>query len=421
MTAPTPGSSFERLLAPRALLLGVAAAFLGCCLAGHLASRRNAIHDFERFHPLLAPESLYFPTVGQVRQLAKSRLDPDKVVVIVGGSSVLHGTCQRADHSWAHHLQEQLGDRYQVLNLAMRAGDTAEFGAVMAEVLGRDFPKLILVADMKPGWVHPDVGGARHAFLFWDAYYKGLLLPHADRDRRLADQVTEVERIEQEQGKAAVPVHRHGAERQRELRAEMWLDRALYFHDLWNGLAYNRVHTVWTLFSRESVTRARRRYPDIDTGPLPPHLRYLPEDHDRAMQMLRATLVAQDTQGAGKGLADGDSAGAWEALDRRVAAAFPPQARGRTLLLVRWFSPHYLGHLTPDERGLFCWVCRETVRRMGSLGFAAQEVGPEFSRDDFADMVHLTEEGGAKLAAAVAPRVREQAQRLGFVSEGGAE
>src|SRR5262249_38079452 len=122
MSAPTPGSSFERLLAPWALLVGVAAAFLGCCLAGHLASRRNHLHHFGRFHLMRPPEPLYYPTVGQVRQFARSHYDRDKVLVIVGGSSVLHGTGQRAGHVWTDRLQEELGDGYQILNLALRGG-----------------------------------------------------------------------------------------------------------------------------------------------------------------------------------------------------------------------------------------------------------------------------------------------------------
>ena len=48
-----PSSWFDRLIAPRALLLGVAVAFLGCCLAGFVTSRRNHFTHFDRFHQLM--------------------------------------------------------------------------------------------------------------------------------------------------------------------------------------------------------------------------------------------------------------------------------------------------------------------------------------------------------------------------------
>src|SRR5438045_8141064 len=110
MGAHKPVSVFERLVAPWALLLGVAAAFLGCCAAGRLAGSRNHIHHLERFHALVGPDTLYYPTVCEMCQLARSRLDPGKVVVIIGGSSVLHGTCQTADEVWTRRLQDDLGD-----------------------------------------------------------------------------------------------------------------------------------------------------------------------------------------------------------------------------------------------------------------------------------------------------------------------
>src|SRR5262249_2142638 len=132
-------------------------------------------------------EGLYYPTVCQVRQLAKSRLDPGKVVVIVAGSSVMHGTGQRADQLWSKRLQELLGEQYQVINLAMRKGTTAEFGGVAAEFRARDFKKIILISDVLPGQMHPDPSGFHYNYFFWDAHSRGLLVKDWVRDRRLAE------------------------------------------------------------------------------------------------------------------------------------------------------------------------------------------------------------------------------------------
>ncbi len=203
MDHPPAPHWFDHLIAPRVLLLGVAVAFLACCLAGHLAGRRNHHRDFTRFHQLLSPESLYYPTVNEVCALARSRLDPNRVVVIVGGSSVLHGTGQPAAQVWTDRLQARLGAGYQVLNLAQRAGRSAEVGAVVAEILARDYPKLMLITDAQPGWLHPEPDGLYFKYFFWSAHYRGLLLPDAARDQRLSETVMDADQLERELGKEA--------------------------------------------------------------------------------------------------------------------------------------------------------------------------------------------------------------------------
>ena len=67
--------------------------------AGYLAGRRNCYQDFERFHNYINIGTLYYPTASQVRSLGKAMLDPDKIIVVVGGSSILHGSGQRSGRS----------------------------------------------------------------------------------------------------------------------------------------------------------------------------------------------------------------------------------------------------------------------------------------------------------------------------------
>src|SRR5262249_10523444 len=139
---------------------------------GQVASRINIYEPFERFHQLIAPESQFFPTARQLHSLAEARLDPARIGVIIGGSSILHGVGQRAGHVWTHRLQELLGDRFQVLNLAMRCGRTLEFGGVTAEALAVDHPRLIYVADYHGP---SELDGVIYKYIFWDALSNGLI------------------------------------------------------------------------------------------------------------------------------------------------------------------------------------------------------------------------------------------------------
>src|ERR1035441_7950718 len=131
-------SVFERLLAPYALFLGAILSFLACCIGGYVVSGMNYFKGFERFHRLIGPESSYYPTASQVRAIATSRLDRDKIAVVIGGNSILYGTGQRVDHVWTKELQILLGDRFRVINFAMRGATAGEFGATAAEVLEND-------------------------------------------------------------------------------------------------------------------------------------------------------------------------------------------------------------------------------------------------------------------------------------------
>jgi hypothetical protein len=409
---------FDKLIAPRLLILGVLVSFVGCCLAGFVVSRQNHFKEFHRFHALIGPESLYYPTVCQVRALAQSRLDPEKIVVLVGGSSVLHGTGQTRDEVWTERLQRQLGDRYQVLNLALRRGRSTELGAVMAEVLACDYPKLLLITDTFPAEMYPDPDGFFHKYLFWDAYYKGLLLPDAAREERLAELIPEAEQRErtlgkEEAGKIGVP-----ADTQRELRTAKILDAALYFSDLWNTLAYTHGHTLWTSMTRDRFLQPRCRFDDPDRGAGPLECRY-PRDWnkclvDKLRGVLKGTCVRDD---AGT-LAVAHAPEYWSGFERSAATSFPSPTRARTLFVVLSNSPYYVRQLNPDEQTCYSDLRRTTVQHLQSLQFSALEFGADCTPADFGDYGHLAASGGAKLADVVAPQVRALAQRLGYIKQG---
>jgi hypothetical protein len=58
------------------------------------------------------------------------------------------------------------------------------------------------------------------------------------------------------------------------------------------------------------------------------------------------------------------------------------------------------------------------VRELERIGLAALEVEASYGEEDFVDRVHLSEAGGRKLAAEVAPAVRRLARRLGYDRSG---
>ena len=404
VTVPAAPSPPVRALAPPALLAGVVCAFVVCCLAGRVVASRNPFVGFQRFHRTISPETLFYPTASQVRALGREQLDRNRVAVVVGGSSIMRGFGQRAEELWTRHLQEKLGDDYRVLNLAMNCGFTAEFGGTAAEMLARDFPRLIFLTDVfpfaltGPGAAAP--AGAKEAalpresaygYFFWDAYYKGLLSANPRRLQAISAWL----RTHSEDSRLA------------ELVRGLRLDGLTYSRDLWSTLGYAHLSTTLMPSVSPPFVRPRWKYADLDgavatslrRSPLPP----LPAD--TMLTFLHCATVS--------GRPD-DLVG----LAESHVLVFPPALGGRTLLLPVRHSPGYERRLSPGERASYQATFPALVRRLEALGFVALDAEAGCGEEDFLDFCHLSESGGRKLAAEVAPAVRRLARRLGYDREG---
>jgi hypothetical protein len=398
--------SRARFLVPRALFLGVAVSFLGCCLAGRLASRQNWFRDFVRFHPLISPLSLFYPTASQVRQLCRARLHPAHIAVIVGGSSRLLGDGQSVEQVWTQKLQELLGPEYEVINLALPSGQTTELAAAAMEMLHGEYPRAILVADAWPLGRGPRSGpdGRRYRYFYWDAYYKGLLLHFPERDARLAELAGERERQEQREGKLTGGHH--------ELTRRMQLDSLCYANDLWNMIAYTRCFTLWTSLSQRPFTRPRRSFSDIGRGAVPLADRYPAWVAAQTREHICRFFLRSDVADV-EGPADPEAV-SWADVRRSLRTSFPEWLRRQMLLVFLRANPYYVRQLFPEEQTRYDAFMTQTIRCTEEEGICAIDIGKDFTPADFADGTHLAESGGAKLAAVVAAKVQDQARRRGY-------
>jgi hypothetical protein len=394
----TPGL-LARLLVPRALFLGAVGAFAACCLAGYLAGAKNLYMPFVRFHRYLNPESAYFPTASQVRAMGKGYFKKDKITVIVGGNSILFGSNQWAANVWSRHLQDTLGKRFQVLNLAVPAAYTNEFGAWGAEIISRDYPKLIFITDFGSSTLPSTLDGARYRYFFWDAYYKGLL-PHDPARQQAVESL-----IAQRGRKDYVPAeqeneHDNTADGFAELLRRSWLESCLRFQDFWTSVAYKRFSTVWTWPVEGKFTIARQYLDDPEKPRSTFDRRYPPDFNQVHMDIIRKTLAGITP----------------ELLPSLVQSAFTADLAGRTLFLAVRDSPYYVKQLTPEEQGRYRGLFPHMVTALTGAGYHALDIGTDYSAWDYSDRCHLSEEGGEKLAATVAPCIRQMARQLGYLA-----
>jgi len=223
ITAPAPRPFFK----PWTLLLGFVAGLALLSFAGRTVIKRDLHPTAVRFHPMIAPDSQYEPTMGEMRAFVRARCRPDQILVIVGGNSILLGVGQPADRVWTKRLQENLGDRFAVVNLAFRGSSPTDGGAFVAEYSARRISRQIYVANVAPIQAADPIGIESYRFILLDAYYKNLLLPCVPRDEELKAYF------------AAETDHARRFERRLGARIDAWL----HYRDFWNWWSCTRFFT----------------------------------------------------------------------------------------------------------------------------------------------------------------------------------
>lgn len=367
--------------------------------AGRIVSGVNYFHDFERFHLYISPSTLYYPTASQVVTLTKSLVAPDQVAVIVGGSSVMWGAGQADFELWTQHLQEDLGPRYRVVNLSLPSGSPEEHGAVAAEALLKEGYKVIFLSDLGNGFGSPD--GLFYPYVYWDAYYKGLLLPN--------EQALPVIETAAKTRTSAPPLE--------ELKSRAMLDSAFYFADFWNAFSYNVLFTTWNyLVAPPNGWFYMPRTDFKDPQPqFPDDQRYSNPSRDQAMSIVRAYVTLECPTDSPGPTSHAAADAYWSNWNTTASVAFPQDFR-RNMLVVRVFQARlYRDALTPAEVSCYGQEFAETTSRLSALGYNATEIGADWTPEDYIDVTHPAAAGGVKMAATLAPEIQELARRLGYV------
>jgi hypothetical protein len=410
MSAPKPTST--RLFQPLTVIAGVVLGLIGLAWAGRAVTDRDwhkdfhrfhpmiAPEDFHRFHPMIAPESMYQPTIGEMRAIVRARCRPNQVLVIVGGNSILQGVGQPVEKLWSRHLQELLGDRFCVINFAFRGSSPTDGGALVAESLRDEFPRQIYIANVPPFSASPPAGHLDYRFQLFDAYYKGWLLDFPARNVVIKNYLAHPEEFP--------------AAREQALGARF--DARLRFRDFWNWWSLTRGFTFPTAMAPtfKFAYAPRNEFPDQEPDyELTPTMdRFLNKFVDVEMEITRNSTSPYYEK---------DEAGNWRTIghamarfDEYASTAFHDSLKPRTLIIVSANAPFYVRRLTPDEKKRDELAPIDTVTRWKALGYSALYYGPSFGDADFGDRTHLTSAGGRKLAALVAPEVRQLAEKLGY-------
>lgn len=405
MSGPPTDTGVERTgyFRPRTFFVGFAAGLVLCSVFARWISHRGYHAVFTRFHQVISPEAQYYPTLEEMCGIVRTRCRPDQVLVIVGGNSIFNGVGQPADKLWTVELQRQLGDGFAVVNLAFRGALCTDGGAVVAEVLRKEFPRQVYVANTSPFSPPAPYGVEPYRYIFWEARSRGLMESFAPRDALVDDYVEQT--------------YRWGE--RFDLRSRGWLDRALRFRDLWNWVGYEYIFTIQNPIvpHMPEAIWPRKDFPDNETDfeTIAFEDRFRPEYRDAEMKIVRAFSANFYFR-----VYHGD----WRLkpikrmeFDSVAAGAFPDDLKARTLIMLSRNSPYYLKDLSAEEMRRDDIAYREGAAEWRKMGYASDDYGRGYDETDFGDRTHLTATGGLKLAQQTADDVREISRKLGYLHQ----
>lgn len=402
MSEPIVPNPLRNLFQPLAVVVGFVLGFVILVCLGRTATAHDWHKNFTRFHPMIAPDSMYQPTMGEMCSIVRARCQPDQVLVIVGGNSILQGVGQPADRMWTVRLQEQLGSRFSVINLAFRGSSASDGGALVCEALRDVFPKQIYIANAAPLQGVSPIGLETYRFILLDAYFKKMLLPWPPREAALAFY------FEKGPERARITEEKLGA------RLDAWL----HFRDFWNEWSYKRFFTFPTTmmptYPQAYWPRSFFEDEEIDYDSISFEARFTTKTVEADLAITKATSAPFYTK---------DEVGNWQPILgahqgflNSLQEAFPTPLRKRTLMLIGRSSPFYIEKLDESIHARDDLAYRACVAGWISAGYESLEYGKDFVPFDYGDRSHLTSEGGEKLAAIVAPKVKAMAEKLGYLA-----
>ena len=171
-------------LCPAVFFCAIAVGFLASALAGQLSTQHSMFREFLRISRPIGAETFFNIPAMQIYRLL-DEIPSEKILVVLGGSSRFHGAGQTTRGLWSRHLQERLGPRFAVVNLAQPAGGTDQFGSHAVEAMIKAGRPVVFVADVGLNNLEPLGMNRAYWYFFYDSLSHDLLLKSPIRDQQV--------------------------------------------------------------------------------------------------------------------------------------------------------------------------------------------------------------------------------------------
>jgi len=372
---------------PKSMLAGIVSGFTLLCVLGKMVSEKPQFDNFVRFSHFTSFETQYYPTAKQVEATARANLDPKKIAVVIGGSSVLNGWGQRGTHVWSQKLQEILGDKYSVVNLAMAQTAPHEIGMVVAESLLKDYPEMIFIGDLPFATiVEMPVDGCQHSYFFWDAYFRGMIPAWETRDK----------------AREALYAERQIHNTYTDIVLAQKINSLFNTSELWNWISYRYVSTVCEptyLSAKKSLFIPRSAFPDDPNKA---------QSWSERMQFLRTDNLRNQME------AVLNCSQRLNITKEMLEPCFSPDMRPRTIIILTPMWKKSWQMLSATETKVLKDRQLLTQSVFNKLGITCNIYQDEFPEVVFIDTMHFDEDGGDIFAQLMAADIKKKAKELGY-------
>lgn len=393
-----------RLFAPKIFLVSAVFGFLICCGLGYLTTLKNQYGDIPRFGVYVGPQASLFPTASQLLAYTKAHARDDQVLVVVGGSSVMNGVGQSNEQLWTKKLQQSLGDKFAVVNLAMRSCSTYEVACFIAEAMLKQHRKVIFVTGTQAAYGWSVIGRPPYAHYYWDAKFHDLLLDFPERDQALKNSEKDL------------PSFGWTPESLTELKLGEWLNSKLYQYELWNTVGHRYFFTSYSAVAAgatelKGVYWPRKKLPQNmeaeETFPLP---------SEEFARSFFPTVLSKFVVWNEKSKQWEKTGKAWDTAQDTIRTNLVPQLRPHTLLVLSYYNPYFRHkYLTKPQQHSEKLAYSLTQDLFKKEGVRSIRSGDAYNPADFRDPIHLSPSGGQRLAIDVAKEVKEMAKELGYL------
>jgi hypothetical protein len=388
------------------VLLGIAL----CIGAGQQASKKDVYHDRDRFFMKVSPEGNIYPTLENLEQFVRGKASPNKVLILVGGSSILLGVGQTNDHLWTNRLQQELGDAYSVVNISFRAAQFTSIAMPLAEKLSSDYHHIILLTDAVPFapsdflLYQPGSYAYPYDYVLWQAWIDGYLSKNSARENALSSAL-----------RSPVEAIRLHAQEQ---FLHALLERFFFASDLWNTIGYQRFFTVYSPLLPDKIPFYTRRsaIPDDESMNHPSPAESIQKNWRTDFPILQGLYLSHARTTPDGSLESTPSVTEFARLAAQkytTSPAFP----AKLLFLVTSRSPILVDYLNTRDKARFEFAITESVRAYQEAGFDAIPLGLHYPADCYVDTSHFSNAASTRMARDVASEVEKIAHRERWTHE----
>lgn len=363
---------------------------------GIWARQHDTYGDRVRFFQAISPERSIYPTLDNLASFVRGKASPDKILVLISGSSITLGIGQPEAQLWSHDLQRALGEEFCVVNVSFRSNRYNLVALPLMRRLREDYPRSVFISDFGPTDQGPTPINTENRNIPYDYVAWQMLAREILRgDSAAIGEVLKEFRLSERSQKAYV---------QERFLAGMW-EFLAGSSSWWNWVGYRVVFTT-NIFSYPIKPVCLLKDDDRKESYLPSPKRFK-ENESKEMDILRQQIRrGREIQA----LPSGDGG----ALPGLIESFRDEDLKRRAVFLVNAWSSYYVARLNLRDKAFYQKMVKVQEQALQNAGFGAVAIGLNYPFSYYVDGQHFSWEASPQIAQDVAREVRRVCRERGF-------